>query len=663
MSLVRIAWRSIQHRALSSSLTMLSMALGVALVVAVLVVLRTVDNSFRRNAEGVHLIVGAKGGRLDLVLNSVYHLGQPVAGVPYDLYFEFTNKAEGVDAAALLKRLDKDGDGQLSMATEALPLVRLLCERADRAPDGRVTEKELITACGREPYVAAKLDGTAVFRQLDTGGRGWINPKTALPEPVRTKFAEIRPLVMQDQAEQFFRQVDVNSDGWATLEELDKALRTAPYAKVDASARDVLGWAGADAAKEKRLPVSTALPPQLRTAFFPPLVSADDAEDFLDFADKQADGMVTLDELKYAVNHVGTYAGYIESAIPICVGDSLEAGGRRYRVVGTTPHMFEQEYAERQPYTFAQGRNIAADYRQTAHFFEAVLGSIVARQAGLKVGDTFRPTHGVSGDGNQHDEFTVVGVLAPTGTPNDRAVFVNIEGFYVLDNHAKDGQQRIKIVDGQLQVEPLPLEQREVSAIFLRLADKPGFIPTLTAAKIYDDLLKSDYERVARGEVSDFSQVCQAVYPTKEIFNLLDTLVGRARQILLILAILVVVVAGVGIMVAIYNSMAERLRDIAVMRALGADRQTVMLVVLLESSLLAVLGGVAGFVLAHVLLGGVLGPLIIEQWTGVSIRLFQFVEYELTLIPGLIVLSVLAGFLPGLAAYRTDVAKALSAAP
>ena len=41
----------------------------------------------------------------------------------------------------------------------------------------------------------------------------------------------------------------------------------------------------------------------------------------------------------------------------------------------------------------------------------------------------------------------------------------------------------------------------------------------------------------------------------------------------------------------------------------------------------------------------------------------QFVPYELILIPGLIVLAALAGYLPAMSAYRTDVAKALSASP
>ena len=51
-------------------------------------------------------------------------------------------------------------------------------------------------------------------------------------------------------------------------------------------------------------------------------------------------------------------------------------------------------------------------------------------------------THGVGPEGHEHDPFTVVGVLEPTGTPNDRGVFINMEGFYLIPEHAKPVSRR-----------------------------------------------------------------------------------------------------------------------------------------------------------------------------------------------------------------------------
>ena len=91
MNIFQIAWRSIQQRGIASTLTMLSMALGVMLVVLVLSIYGIVSESFRANSTlGYHLIVGARGGSLQLTLNSVYYLSQPVENIPYEYYLAFS---------------------------------------------------------------------------------------------------------------------------------------------------------------------------------------------------------------------------------------------------------------------------------------------------------------------------------------------------------------------------------------------------------------------------------------------------------------------------------------------------------------------------------------------------------------------------------------------
>ena len=101
MTLPKIAWRSIQQRSLASFLTALSMALGVALVVAVLVIGQIVEKSFASgNALGYNVIVGAKGGRLDLLLNTVYYLNRPIENIPWDYYSEFLHAGQRSDHKA-----------------------------------------------------------------------------------------------------------------------------------------------------------------------------------------------------------------------------------------------------------------------------------------------------------------------------------------------------------------------------------------------------------------------------------------------------------------------------------------------------------------------------------------------------------------------------------
>ncbi|MBW8885188.1 MAG: ABC transporter permease, partial [Planctomycetia bacterium] len=95
MSLFRIALRSILQRGVASLLTTFSMALGVMLVVAVLSIHGVVSQSFRNNASlGYNMIVGAKGGQEQLVLNTVFYLSKPVENIPYTYYLEFLKREE-----------------------------------------------------------------------------------------------------------------------------------------------------------------------------------------------------------------------------------------------------------------------------------------------------------------------------------------------------------------------------------------------------------------------------------------------------------------------------------------------------------------------------------------------------------------------------------------
>jgi putative ABC transport system permease protein len=120
-------------------------------------------------------------------------------------------------------------------------------------------------------------------------------------------------------------------------------------------------------------------------------------------------------------------------------------------------------------------------------------------------------------------------------------------------------------------------------------------------------------------------------------------------------------VAGISIMVSIFNSMNDRRHEIAIMRALGARRVTVMLTILVESILLSLIGGFFGLLLAHGIIGAC-SPLI-ANWTGVAVGMLQFQTRELILIPGLILLASAVGYLPALSAYKTDVARALTNTP
>ncbi len=444
MSLWKIAWRSIQQRALSSSLTAMSMALGVMLVVAVLVSGTIVEKSFNSaNSLGYNIVIGAKGGRLDLLLNAVYYLNRPIGNIPWEYYEEF------------------------------LP-------------------------------ASARKDGAK-----------------------------------------------------------------------------------------------------------------------------------------------GNYSDYVDQAIPICLGDFLGDERVSFRVVGAPPELFTNLLKSK----FSSG----GAYRSN-DFATAVIGADVAKSLDVKIGGDIKPMHGGVG-GEVHMPFKVTGILERTGTPNDRAAFVNIEGFFLIPDHAKDAPKEDPQTPGnprapsgkvepadELLKTPLPGNRREVTAVLVR------------TKSIGDDPIEALAPYITTPVNKELT--AQAIEPVREIEVLTGIFVRPAQLVLIVLTILIVIISAVSILVSIYNSMSERRHEIAVMRSLGARRTTVMAVVLLESILLALGGGTIGWLLGHLLVGAA-GPFIVE-YTGVSTGWLEFAPFELTLIPGLIALATIVGYLPALAAYRTDVGKSLA---
>jgi putative ABC transport system permease protein len=342
-----------------------------------------------------------------------------------------------------------------------------------------------------------------------------------------------------------------------------------------------------------------------------------------------------LPAARRADGSAGRFAGSVATAVPICMGDYF----RGFRVVGTNADYFDRLAPVGGAFRFAAGRNLRDDA-----FFEGVLGASVAETLGLQVGDTFAPTHAAD-DGPVHDPFTVAGILARTGTPVDRGVYVNMEGFYLQEGHAKpvEGLEPPPAPPAaQGTPAPLPAAQREVTAILVETAALPGMPPELMAMGLHQTL----------NEGRD----AQAAMPIRVIRELFDLFVKPIELVLLLVTALVVLVSAIGILVSMVGSSLERSRDVAVMRALGARRGQVLATVLLEAIILAVGGGLVGWLLGHGIVAA-LGPWITAN-TGVPVGLLSAAPLaELLLVPFLIGLAILAALLPALAAYRTDVAK------
>lgn len=323
----------------------------------------------------------------------------------------------------------------------------------------------------------------------------------------------------------------------------------------------------------------------------------------------------------------------VRLAIPYAVGDSY----RGYRIVGTTPELFtEFEYEEGRRFEVCSpGRVFAPAYR------EAVVGATAARELGLAVNDTINPTHGIrdSPISKTHDEaYSVVGILEPSNSPSDRVIWIPLEGIYHMTGHVGRNAEGHEVE--ATHEHGVPDEFREISAVMLVLSGgRAGFSLS--------------------NEINRQEKTATLVWPIAQTMAELTRKLGWVNRVLELVAYLVVAVAGGSLLASLYNTMNERRREFAILRALGARKRTVFGVIVLEATVIAGLGALVGYLVYFGILW--VAATVVRDRTGVVLDL-TLVHASLKWTPlAMIAVGAASGLLPAVKAYSTDVAANLSA--
>ena len=150
-----------------------------------------------------------------------------------------------------------------------------------------------------------------------------------------------------------------------------------------------------------------------------------------------------------------------------------------------------------------------------------------------------------------------------------------------------------------------------------------------------------------------------AVNPAGVMREFFQTFLSGSTTVLLLISAFVTVVAAASIMTTIYNSVSARLREIAILRALGATRKRILTLICLEAALIGLAGGVIGLVAGHVLAAA--GSQYLQQTIGEGINWMVVGWKEWGYLAAVVILAFLAGLVPALKAYRTPVATNLVA--
>ncbi|MEW6163913.1 MAG: ABC transporter permease [Pseudomonadota bacterium] len=318
-------------------------------------------------------------------------------------------------------------------------------------------------------------------------------------------------------------------------------------------------------------------------------------------------------------------------AVPLSLGDSH----RGFPVVGTQVNFFERfRYADGRPLAFAAGKPFAG-------VFEAVLGSEVARELGHRVGAHVTLTHGMAELGPEHADkpFVVAGVLAPTGTPVDRAVHVSLEAITAIHLDWAGGAPLPGLSIPAEQVRKFDLAPREITAMLVGLKNRAGVF------------------RMQRHINGWRGEPLLAVLPGAALDELWQTLVMVERT-LFALSALVVAVGLAGLTATLLAGLNERRRELAILRALGAGPREIFLMLTVEGLLVTALGTLFGVALLAIGIA-LLAPLAQAQF-GVYLSPRPPAGNELVLLASILGVGLLASLVPGWRAWRMSLADGLT---
>ncbi|MDP3223161.1 MAG: ABC transporter permease, partial [Rubrivivax sp.] len=252
--------------------------------------------------------------------------------------------------------------------------------------------------------------------------------------------------------------------------------------------------------------------------------------------------------------------------VPLSLGDSH----RGRPVLGTTPAYFERfAYGDQQKLALAQGRAFAGTLDG---LYETVIGAEVAQALGYGLGRKITLSHGsaeVLTAEHADKPFTVVGVLARTGTPVDRTVHVSLQAIEAIHLDWVGGAPLPAAAGVKIAPEharKFDLEPKEVTAALVGLKNR--------AAVFNVQRFVSGFE----------AEALLAVLPGVALDELW-AVVGPGEQALLAISGLVAVVSLASLVAVVLAGLNERRRELAVLRAVGAGPRHVLWLLAAEGAM------------------------------------------------------------------------------
>jgi putative ABC transport system permease protein len=286
----------------------------------------------------------------------------------------------------------------------------------------------------------------------------------------------------------------------------------------------------------------------------------------------------------------------VKKTIPIALGDNYKG----FRIVGTNT-----DYVELYNAQLNEGEMFSKP-------LEAVVGANVAKESGLKLQDNFVGAHGFMHQGHSHDEFeySVTGVLKPTGTIIDNLVLTPVESVWLVHSHIEEHQHDEEVHDTEhnhhehvhenhnKKSEDKHLHEAAIDEILHKIEN--GEEISEEELHIYNKHkgILTEKEHHPEKEITSLlvfyqnpmavarlprmineNTTLQAASPALE-FNRLLSLLGYGITVLEILAWIIIIISGINIFIYLLNTINQSIGEIALLRATGVSRPRVFMLIL-----------------------------------------------------------------------------------
>ena len=230
-----------------------------------------------------------------------------------------------------------------------------------------------------------------------------------------------------------------------------------------------------------------------------------------------------------------------------------------------------------------------------------------------------------------------MGILKPTGTPIDSAVYISLAGYEAMHSGWIGNQKVIDVsIDQILEKE---LQPKSLSAIFVSLKNRTQVF------QFQRDVLNYNKEAIT------------SVMPGITLSRLW-ILTGNVDRAFKIITFFIIIIALLGMISMTIAGLNSRRREMAILRSVGASPSNIVSLLLFESIIISVVSCISGYIIMIVIF--VLGKDYLQNNYGIFIDGFSIKNYDLQIIISIIFAALIATIIPAVQIYKNTLRDGLS---